>query len=39
MLKQSNKLQSSNKITAYFAAGSMEHDERGSMINDLKNLL
>ena len=36
MLKQSNKLQSSNKITAYFAAGSMEHDERGSMINDLK---
>ena len=36
MLKQSNKLQSSNKITAYFAAGSMEHDERGSIINDLK---
>jgi uncharacterized protein len=36
MLKQSSKLQHSNNITAYFAAGSMEHDARGSMVNDLK---
>ncbi|RTK92954.1 MAG: alpha/beta hydrolase [Rickettsiales bacterium] len=36
ILKQSSKLQNSNKITAYFAAGSMEHDGRGSMVNDLK---
>lgn len=36
MLKQSSKLQHSNNITAYFAAGSMEHDGRGSMVNDLK---
>jgi predicted alpha/beta superfamily hydrolase len=36
ILKQSSKLKHSNTITAYFAAGSMEHDERGSMVNDLK---
>ena len=36
MLKQSSKLQHSNNITAYFAAGSLEHDARGSMVNDLK---
>jgi uncharacterized protein len=36
MLEQSSKLQHSNNITAYFAAGSMEHDARGSMVNDLK---
>lgn len=36
ILKQSSALQHSNKITAYFAAGSQEHDGRGSMINDLK---
>lgn len=37
ILKQSSKLQHSNNITAYFAAGSQEHDGRGSMINDLKS--
>ena len=36
MMKQANKLQSSAKITAYFAVGSKEHDARGSMVNDLK---
>ncbi len=36
MLKQSSKLQNSNNIIAYFAAGSMESDARGSMVNDLK---
>ena len=36
MLEQSSKLQHSNNITAYFAAGSMENDGRGSMVNDLK---
>lgn len=36
ILKQSSKLQHSNTITAYFAAGSMEYDGRGSMVNDLK---
>jgi hypothetical protein len=36
ILKQSSTLQHSNTITAYFAAGSMEHDARGSMVNDLK---
>lgn len=36
MLKQSSTLQHSNNITAYFAAGSMESDARGSMLNDLK---
>jgi predicted alpha/beta superfamily hydrolase len=36
ILKQSSKLQHSNKITAYFAAGSHEHDARGSMVDDLK---
>ena len=36
ILKQTSKLQNSNNITAYFAVGSMEHDARGSMVNDLK---
>ena len=36
MIKKANKLQSSSTITAYFAVGSMEHDARGSMVNDLK---
>jgi len=36
ILKQSSKLEHSNTITAYFAAGSQEHDARGSMVNDLK---
>lgn len=36
MLKQSNKIKSSDKITAYFAVGSQEHDEKGSLVNDLK---
>jgi hypothetical protein len=36
MLKQTSTLQHSNKVIAYFAAGSMEHDARGSMVNDLK---
>jgi predicted alpha/beta superfamily hydrolase len=36
ILKQSSKLQHSNNTTAYFAAGSMEYDARGSMVNDLK---
>ncbi|MFO1259289.1 MAG: alpha/beta hydrolase-fold protein [Gammaproteobacteria bacterium] len=36
ILKQSSKLRYSSNITAYFAAGSMEQDARGSMVNDLK---
>ncbi|NRB11145.1 MAG: alpha/beta hydrolase [Rickettsiaceae bacterium] len=36
MLKQSNRIKSSDKIIAYFAVGSQEHDEKGSMVNDLK---
>jgi predicted alpha/beta superfamily hydrolase len=38
ILKQSRTLQHSDTITAYFAAGSMEHDAQGSMVNDLKTL-
>jgi predicted alpha/beta superfamily hydrolase len=36
MIKQANKLQSSAKITAYFAVGSLEYDARGSMVDDVK---
>ena len=36
MLKQSNKFKSPDRITAYFAAGFMESDVRGSMVNNLK---
>ena len=36
VLKQSSTLQHSNNITAYFTAGSMEHNARGIMVNDLK---
>ena len=36
ILKQSTKPKFSGKITAYFAAGSSEHDKKGNMVNDLK---
>jgi hypothetical protein len=36
MIKQANKLQSSAKITAYFAVGSKEHDANRSMVDEVK---
>ncbi len=36
MITQSNRLQFSPKITAYFAVGSLEHDANGSMIDEVK---
>ena len=36
MIKQVNKLQSSAKITAYFAVGSKEHDINRSMVDEVK---
>ena len=36
MMKQANKLQSSAKITAYFAVGSKEHDANRSMVDEVK---
>ena len=36
IIKQSNQLQSSNKITAYFSVGSLEYDARGSMVDNVK---
>jgi len=36
MIKQSIKLQSSSTITAYFAVGSMEHDNNRSMVDEVK---
>ena len=36
MMKQANKLQSSTKITAYFAVGSKEHDANRSMVDEVK---
>ena len=36
MIKQANKLQSSSKITAYFAIGSLEYDANRSMVDEVK---
>ena len=36
MIKQANKLQSSDEITAYFAVGSKEHDANRSMVDEVK---